>query len=96
MMSTEAIVGLTSIGVTLGLFFLGIVCAVIGWFLARHMTKVEKQLASLPRIEMQLAILSTTQAHHSERIDEQCERLSAVEATVLKFSRPSPGPAARG
>lgn len=78
-MTTDAWIAVAGIGITVTLFWLGLVATIIGFFLKWHMTKVEKQLEaisdSMAGIRVDLAVVSTTQKSHESRIKKHSDIL---------------------
>lgn len=58
-MSTESILTLVGIGVTLAVFALGIVVAVLGFLLSRQLRAIEEELAHIRPLEIRLTRVET-------------------------------------
>jgi hypothetical protein len=75
-MNFDQIIPVVGLLMTLALFGLSIIVGVIGWFLKRHMDRVEVQLAELPGIRQDLAVIVERQVHHTHRADRHSELLA--------------------
>jgi hypothetical protein len=75
-MNFDQIIPVVGLLMTLALFGLSIIVGVIGWFLKQHMDRVEVQLAELPGIRQDLAVIVERQVHHTHRADRHSELLA--------------------
>jgi hypothetical protein len=75
-MSSDQIIAVAGLLMTVAMFALGIIVGVLGWFLKRHMDRVEVQLAELPGIRQDLAVIVERQVHHTHRADRHSELLA--------------------
>jgi hypothetical protein len=83
-MTTETMIALAGFAITLALFGLGIVVGIIGYFLKTHMAKVEEQLAELPGIRSDLAVLVERQTNQGHRIERHAIKLDEHEKSLSR------------
>ena len=78
-MSLEAWLALAGMGITVALFVLTIVVAVIGYFLKIAMADVKEQLAELPKIRIELAVFAERQTGHGKELERHASWLGEHE-----------------
>lgn len=86
-MSTEAVLSIVAIIVSVAVFLLGCVFGIIGWFASRHVTSIDKKLDGLSTIDIKLSGLEIKVDNHTEQLNETCDRLRKVEEHVSNTER---------